>query len=57
VNIGTAKAVNRLLGVTNHEDTGFGPVFGKRINAIDNSILDRISVLKLINKCHRKALA
>ena len=45
-NIATAKAVNRLLGITNQGQTGF---FTGVINVLENTVLNMVGILELVD--------
>ena len=57
VDVGTAKTVDRLLGVPDQQQRCVLPVLGCAVDAVKNAELQRRGVLKLIDHRHRKLLA
>ena len=57
VDVGTAKTVDRLLGVTDQQQCSVLPVLGCAVDAVKDAKLQRRSVLELVDECHGKLLA
>ena len=57
VDVGTAKAVDRLLRVTDQQQRSVLPVIGRAVDAVKDAELQRRGVLKLVNHGHRELLA
>ena len=53
VDVGAAKAVNRLLGVADQQQRGGGVVVGDAVEPVEDARLQRRGVLKLIDQRHR----
>ena len=56
VNVGAAKAVNRLLGVANEQQRAAARVVRHLVNLVKDLVLQRRCVLKLVNQRHRVLL-
>ncbi len=57
VQVGVAKAVDRLLGIADQEQRRRRPLGAGAINAVENCVLQRVGVLEFVNQRHRIALA
>lgn len=57
VNVGATEGIDRLLGVADQEQAGLLVVIFQAIDAVEDPVLHRIGVLKLIDQRHRKLLA
>ena len=57
VDVGSAKTIDRLLGVTDQQERHVWPVLGDAVNAVKNPPLQGRGVLKLVDHRHRKLRA
>ena len=50
VNISAAKTVDRLLGITNQQQSAFFGVISRAVNLVKQAVLQRRGILKFINQ-------
>ena len=51
--VGAAKRIDRLLGITDHQQAAIGSLLSDPVDAFENPVLHRIGILKLIDQGYR----
>ena len=57
MDVGTAEAVDRLLGIADQHQCGLGVVVADPIDRIEDPVLQRVGVLEFIDHRHRELRA
>ena len=56
VNVGAAKGIDRLFRVANQKQTGVGAVVFNPVDGLEDAVLHRVGVLKLVDQRHGELL-
>jgi len=54
INIGTTEGVNRLFRVADQDQTLLRRIFRHTVNGVENTVLQRIGILKFVDHRHRE---
>ena len=57
IDVGTAKGIDRLLGVADQEQAGVRVIVFDAVNALEDAVLNRVGILEFVDQRDRELLA